>query len=95
MAKYVCDYAQVSAAGDKVIEAASELLQATSTYSSNISSDLSGWTGEAKNTFVSQSSSKEKVATTKAERMNEFGEYIKEVSSQIQELDETLAGIRI
>ena len=95
MSKFVCDYAQVSAAGDKVIEAANELLQATSTYSSNMSQDISGWSGEAKTTFASQSSDREQVAVSQAKRMSEFGEFIKEASSKIEELDENLAGIQI
>ena len=95
MAKYVCDFAQVSAAGDKVIEAANELLQTTSTYSSNIQQDLSGWSGQAKNNYSTQNSGREAIAVAKAQRMNEFGEFIKEASNQIQELDDTLAGIQL
>ncbi len=95
MAKYVCDYAQVTSAGEKIVEAANELMQATSTYSTNINQDLSGWTGEAKNTFASQSTSRTDIASSKAKRMSEFGEFVKEVSHQIQELDETLAGITL
>ena len=95
MAKYICDYAQVSAAGDKVIEAANELLQATSNYSTKLSQDLSGWSGAAKTSFESQNSNREQVAISQAKRMGEFGEFVKDSSNQIQSLDETLASLQI
>lgn len=95
MAKFVCDYAQVTAAGEKLIAAASDLSSATSTYSTNISSDLSGWTGTAKDSFSTQCTTQTTTASEKAKYMNEFGEFIKSASQKIQQLDDELASITI
>lgn len=95
MAKYVCDYAQVVAAGEKMIEAASELSTATTSYVSNIESDLNGWNGSAKTNFSAQCKGQTDIATEKATYMNEFGEFIKSCAQKIQELDESLASIQI
>lgn len=95
MAKFVCDFAQVMSAGDKLVEAANTLTSATTTYSSSIESDLSGWTGDAKTTFISQSKSQVEAATQKAKELNDFGEFVKGSAQKIQELDETLAAIKI
>ena len=95
MAKFVCDYAQVTAAGEKLVQAASDLTSATTTYSSNIESDLSGWTGSAKSSFETQCKAQITTATEKAKYMNEFGEFIKTASQKIQELDDSLASLSI
>ena len=95
MAKFVCDYAQVTAAGEKLIQAASDLTTATNNYSSTITSDLSGWTGDAKNSFTTTCTAQVTAATEKAKYMNDFGEFIKSASQKIQALDDELASISI
>lgn len=95
MAKFVCDFGQVTAAGEKLVQAASELTTATSTYSSNITSDLQGWSGEAKNSFTTTCTAQTTAATEKAKYMGEFGEFIKSAAAKIQALDDELASISI
>lgn len=95
MPKYVCDFAQVSSAGDKLIQAASDLSTSTTTYASTIDSDLSGWSGSAKTSFTTQCKGQTDIACEKATHMNEFGEFVKEAAQKIQELDESLATIQI
>ena len=95
MPKYVCDFAQVTAAGDKLVEAASEMTTATNQYASNIKSDLSGWNGQAKASFINQCDTLVGKTTQKAEYIESFGEFIKGASKSIQELDEQLASLSI
>ncbi|MBP5678781.1 MAG: hypothetical protein J6X28_03010 [Bacilli bacterium] len=95
MAKFVCDFGQVSAAGDKMISAASDLKTATTTYASNIESDLSGWNGDAKSSFMTTCNTQTAAATVEAQEMNDFGEFVKSSAQQIQELDDQLAAISI
>ena len=62
MAKYVCDFDQVIAAGDKLCSTATEMMTAVSNYSSKITSDLSSWDGNAKSTFTTQCDGQVKIA---------------------------------
>ena len=87
MAKFVCDYEQVTSAGDKLVQAAEELVQDATTYVSNMGQDISAWSGMSKDTFVTQSNGRTELVGA--------GEYVKGVSKAIQELDDTLAGITI
>ena len=95
MAKYVCDYNIVITAGNKLVEVANELSSASDNYSSSVTSDLSGWTGVAKDSFTSTCTSKIKDATDRATVMNELGEFIVNSAKQIQDLDDSLASIKI
>ena len=91
----MCDYEQVTAAGEKLVAAANDLVQDATTYVTNMGQDISAWSGMSKDTFVSQSNGRTQLVGSKAQRMSEFGEYVKGVSKAIQELDDTLAGITI
>ena len=95
MAKYVCDYEQVTAAGEKLVQAANEMLASTNSYSTSIASDLSGWTGNAKTSFDTLNQEQVANVTAKAAYISEFGEFIKSASQKIQELDDTLATLNI
>lgn len=95
MSKYVCDFSQVSAVGDKLIESAESMIISTNQYSSNISSDLSGWNGQAKSAFTTQCSSLVDTTTQKAEYIRSFGEFIKSASQSIEQLDEELSSQNI
>ena len=95
MPKYVCDFSQVTAAGDKLVDAASEMMSSANQYSSKIKSDLSGWNGQAKASFSNQCDSLVSETVQKAEYIKSFGEFIKGASKSIQELDEQLATLSI
>lgn len=95
MAQYVCDYGQVTAIGEKLCQAASELESAVNSYSSSIDGNLSSWTGVAKNNFASSNQAQVQASMSDAEYMRNLGEYIKEVSTQIQAVDDELASISI
>ena len=95
MAKYVCDFAEVYSAGEKLCQAASDMGAAVSAYNSTISSDLGTWTGTAKNAFTTTNDSQVKQANTDVAYINALGEFIKKSSQSIQALDEELAKLNI
>lgn len=95
MAKYVCDFDSVIAVGNKLISSANSLSSATSTYSSSIDSDLSGWDGVAKSAFASQKETLVSNNMSKAQYASEFGEFLIEAANSIQELEESLSGLSI
>ena len=95
MAKYVCDYDQVIAAGEKLCTMATELETSVTNYSSKISSDLSGWTGDAKSTFTTTYDEQVTKAKTNAQEAKAVGEFIKKAAQSIQQLDEQLASYSI
>ncbi len=96
MAKFVCDYAQVTAAGDKIIEVANDYVVEASKYDNNIKQDLANWQGgQGKGSFAYQSDGATKNVASKIIRMSELGEFVKAASKSIEELDEQLAAIKI
>lgn len=95
MAKYVCDYAQVKAIGDNLINASTNMQTSVTTFSSSIESDLSTWSGSAKDGFTTQSTGQVELANQDAEKIRQAGEYIKEAAAAIEDLDNSLAALRI
>lgn len=91
MAKYVCDFDQVIAAGDKLCSTATEMTTAVSNYANKVTSDLSSWTGSAKTSFTAQCEGQVQIATANAQKMNAVGESIKKAAMSIQELETQLA----
>lgn len=95
MAKYVCDVEQVYSIGEKVCQTASDINTSITNYSSRISSDLSTWSGTAKDAFTKTNETQVQTATADATYINELGEFIKDASKKIQSLEEQLAGMTI
>ena len=91
MSKYVCDFDQVIAAGDKLCSTASEMTTVVSNYATKVTSDLSSWTGSAKASFTTQCEGQVQIATANAQKMNAVGEAIKKAAMSIQELETQLA----
>ena len=69
MAKYVCDFEQVKAQGEKLCKIAGDLSSAISTYSSASSSSLSSWQGPAATQFNQSNSSQIKTYTDNAQSL--------------------------
>lgn len=95
MAKYVCDFDQVIAAGDKLVSASTELETSISTYSTQITQDLSSWSGDAKGNFTAQCDGQVEKAKANAQAAKEAGEFIKSAAQAIQALESELAGLSI
>ena len=95
MAKYVCDFAQVTATGEKLCQSAADVLSSVNTYAARIDGDLSSWSGSAKSSFESTNSSQIETARSDAEYINALGEFVKQASSSIQKVEEELANLTI
>ena len=93
MPKYVCDFDTVKKVGQDVISAANEMNSSSNTYGSRISTDLSGWNGQAKATFITQCTDEVNRVVTKSKDVLEFGEFIVKSAQSIEELDNSLATI--
>ena len=87
MAKYVCDFAAVSAIGQQLIDSSTEMNGATKTYSSTIDSDLSQWTGTAKTSYKSTSDGQIQVAQANSQEMEALGTFIKQASEAIEKME--------
>ena len=95
MAKYVCDFGEVTSVGDKVIETATTLEGAVNTYSSRIESDLSSWTGQAKESFTTTNASQVSAAVSDLNYVKSLGEFLKTASKSIEELEQQLSALSI
>lgn len=95
MAKYVCDFDQVREVANKLIESANTLRDETTSYSSKIEEDLAGWTGDAKDAFVT---SKNEILTNTNVNVDDItilGEFINEAVSKIEDLETQLSTYKI
>ncbi len=95
MAKYVCDFGEVTSVGEKVIETATTLEAAVNTYSSRIESDLASWTGTAKDSFKTTNASQVSAAVSDLNYVKSLGDFIKNASKSIEELETQLAALSI
>jgi len=95
VAKYVCDFAQVRANGEKLCQIASQLSSAINTYSSNIESSLSSWSGDASVAFQGSNSAQVKASLANAQYINSLGEFVKSAADSIESLEGELSGLSI
>lgn len=95
MARYVCDFAQVRETGENLCRTAKDLTAAINSYSSEMDSALSKWSGSAQQSFESANLSKIKKATAVADYVNSLGEFVKSAAEQIEELETELASLTI
>ena len=95
MAKYVCDFGEVTSVGEKFIETATTLEAAVNTYSSRIESDLASWTGTAKDSFKTTNASQVSAAVSDLNYVKSLGDFIKNASKSIEELETQLAALSI
>ena len=90
--KIVCDYAVVKKAGNQLAKQAAELQSQTSTFSTAVDSDLSGWTGaDAKAAFQEQKNNQVMFSVATAAQAEAVGKYIVICAKAIKETDEQLA----
>ena len=95
MPKYVCDFEQVYSIGESLCNVSNDIHSSVTSYSSNISSDLSSWEGVAKNAFVKTNDSHIENVEKDLKYINEFGEFIKNASKDIEALETELASLKI
>lgn len=95
MSKYVCGFSQVTAVGNKLIEASNTLTSAVSKYSSAIDGSLTSWSGTAKSNFSNQSTAQVNKVLDKAKQLASLGQFIVDAANNIQNLDDELSNMNI
>lgn len=98
MPKYVCDTELVYSEGEKICTEANDLNTSISTYSTNVDSDLSGWTESTvggKASFTSAKNQQVQAAQADCTYINEVGEFIKGAAKSIDELEDQLSALKI
>lgn len=95
MSKYVCDFGQVESAGGKLVNAGNKLKNAASSYSSGIESNLSQWTGVAKDSFSSSNAEQVDAMNSQGSYLCKLGEFVKTAAKNIEQLDNELASLEI
>jgi len=99
MAKYVCDIEQVHAIGEQLCTSVATIGTSISSYSTNIESDLSGWTGEGaqsgKESFITAKNEQVDSAKLDVAYANELGEFIQEAAESIQKVEDELVSLSI
>lgn len=95
MPKFVCDTDQVYSMGNKITQVANDMNTQVNGYSSRIESDLSGWNGKAKTTFISSNEKQVQTAQDDIIYLTELGEFIMKSAQEIQKMEEQLASMSI
>ncbi len=95
MAKYVCDFDTVKKVGQDIIQAANNMNTSAGNYSSKINTDLAGWNGSAKTSFITQCNNEVTTHSNQAKELIEFGEFIVKTAQSIEDLDNSLSSITI
>lgn len=95
MAKFICEFSEVTSIGKKITSAAKDFTSATNTYSNSIDTELSGWTGDAKNSFTSKKNGFVNSNLTDCNYISEFGEFIVSAAQKIEELESELSNLSI
>ena len=91
MAQYVCDFDTVTSVGNAIKEAGNKLLESTSSYSADIDSSLSGWSGTAKETAIKQINEQSEKYVSSVKDVVAYGEYLLKVSNDISNAESELA----
>ena len=95
MAKYVCDFEVLTSVGDQLVKSASDLTSASNDYAGKFDSSLTSWQGSSKTMLSTQHKGQIEIANAKAQYINEFGEFVKQTSQSMQELESQLSGLNI
>ena len=95
MSKYVCDFAAVKTIADNLKKYANDITSTLTVYETNLQSDLTGWTGTAKETFAANSASQIASAKTYATSINELSDFITSTVETIESKENEIASINI
>lgn len=95
MAKYVCDFSEVTRVGNELCSLAEDLKSYVNNYDSKVQGDLSSWNGTAKSAFIGQCSAQIDIANSNAEMLNELGEFIIKAAQSIKQLEDELSSLDI
>lgn len=91
MAQYVCDFDTVTSVGNAIKEVGNKLLESTSSYSADIDSSLSGWSGTARDSAMKQINEQSEKYVTSVKDVVAYGQYLVDVSKKISDVEAELA----
>lgn len=95
MAKYVCDFEQVNSIISKLENSSNNLTNEITSFGQQISSDLSGWEGTAKDNFITSNEKQIELIKTEILLINEFIDFLKQAISAIESAESSLASLSI
>ena len=95
MARFVCDFETVNSISERLSDTANSLVTSVNNYNTNIESSVSGWTGEAKDTFISSNNTKIESMKQEIQMVSDLAIFLKKSSNAIETLDESLASMDI
>lgn len=91
MAKYVCDFNAVKQAGKNIATAGENMTSSVTTYTSTIEANTSGWDSITKDSYVTVNEAEIENMNNLATSVSEFGKFIEDAATQIEELENDLA----
>lgn len=95
MAKYVCDFDQINAIINNMKSSLENTKSLLDECSNNVDSELSGWTGDAKNKFITSKNSQITLIKENIQINEEIVDFIKVAVNAIQDAEATLASLKI
>lgn len=95
MSKYICDFEALKTIAINLKKYASDMNSTITSYESNVQSDLSGWTGTAKDSFSQGLSSQIASAKTYAKSVDDLSNFITKAVEAIESKEAELASINI
>lgn len=95
MSKYICDFEALKTIAINLKKYASDMNSTITSYESNVQSDLSGWTGTAKDSFSQGLSSQIESAKTYAKSVDDLSNFITKAVEAIESKEAELASINI
>ena len=93
--KIVCNFEEVANQVQQIRNSAGEMNTAINTYKADISDNLSGWKGAAKDAFDLTNDEQVQTTTNHVKSIDELADFIEKAYQKIEELETTLAGIKI
>lgn len=95
MAKYVCDFEEVTNLSTYLMARAEEIENLLTTYENEITEQLSGWEGDAKVNFLSSNTNQVNVAKNHVQTMKSLADHFQKVVEEIIYLEEDLATLKL
>lgn len=95
MSKYICDFDALKTIAINLKKFSSDMSSTITSYESNIQSDLSGWTGTAKESFSQGLSSQIASAKTYAKSVDELSNFITKAVEAIEAKEAEIASLSI
>ena len=95
MAKFVCDFEQVSACSKKLLSESEAMINVINNMDTSVDKNLAEWTGYTHDEFISSIENKKNDLLNYANVSIQLSEFLSTVSQAIMTLEEELASMTI